>query len=305
MQRRLRPMVPSPCNTPMPDKYRSEDYRGRLYSVYLRPWTLHKPWASRHVPHICDLNWVPRRIPIEQVRRRLRGKNAAPTDVPTRSYAAAWRQYIEGGVVSRHAQRLIVQFMSANCGKSRRQDIAEEETARKEKDCPPNEVALTRLHQILDELGQGNAAPKSKRKSAQQAREADSDEEDDKAQHSEQMHNALSTTAQLWKRNPSPWDVTRENMKSMQFDISKRQTSKSKRSRGRNAHEPETAQPAAYMNFSRSSVTQWWKKARSSKKPPTPEQEAFLDYVVQRCVQEDQEFNKWKAPAKEGKAKGG
>ena len=91
----------------MPDRERSADRRARLYLLYLRPWTLVPAWADKkYVPYICDLNLIPGK------RIAIRGKQPPP--VPgTYSYDKAWRQYISEGVVSRHAHRLIVQFMVA------------------------------------------------------------------------------------------------------------------------------------------------------------------------------------------------
>ena len=100
-------MVPAPTNSPMPESRRSDEYRGRVFSVYLRPWTLNAAWSTDRVPHLQELNVVP---------------GSAQDGTPQYSYAAAWSNYIQNGVVSRHAQRIIVQFMLANCGRSGRQE---------------------------------------------------------------------------------------------------------------------------------------------------------------------------------------
>ena len=121
MRRRRRQMVPAPMNTPMPDKYLSAEKRGRLYSVYLRPWVLDARWATPGVvPYITDLNVVPTTAvgaPAVK-RRRLRGKRPPAAAVQaTRSFELAWRWYIDGHIVSRHAVRLIVQFMAVIVGR--------------------------------------------------------------------------------------------------------------------------------------------------------------------------------------------
>ena len=41
LRRRRRPMVPRPTNTRMPDQEKDAERRSKLYSLYLRPWTLH------------------------------------------------------------------------------------------------------------------------------------------------------------------------------------------------------------------------------------------------------------------------
>ena len=58
MKQRRRPMVPSPSNTPMPEKATGEK-KAMLYSLYMRPWVLDAAIATQHVPFILDLDVVP------------------------------------------------------------------------------------------------------------------------------------------------------------------------------------------------------------------------------------------------------
>ena len=84
----------------MPDKQRSAEKRDRLFLLYLQPWVLEKAWAVPHVvPHLSDLNEVREETDID--------------DIPDRSYSEAWKKYISQNIVSRHAHRIIVQFMAA------------------------------------------------------------------------------------------------------------------------------------------------------------------------------------------------
>ena len=110
-------MVPAPVCTSMPDGYTGSEKRAKLFSVYLRPWVLDARWATQgRVPHITDLNLVhaePEAEPGEAVRRRLRGKQESHDATALRSFDQAWRAYIRGQVVSKHAKQLIVQFMAA------------------------------------------------------------------------------------------------------------------------------------------------------------------------------------------------
>ena len=104
MQRRRRPMVPAPTSCPMPDKQRSGERRDRLYLLYLQPWVLESSWALPGiVPHICWLNEVK--------------DQTCEESICLYSYSEAWKKYISQNIVSRHAHRIIVQFMAANCGK--------------------------------------------------------------------------------------------------------------------------------------------------------------------------------------------
>ena len=146
----------------MPDKYLSAEKRGRLYSVYLRPWVLDARWATPGVvPYITDLNVVPTTAvgaPAVK-RRRLRGKRPPAAAVQaTRSFELAWRWYIDGHIVSRHAVRLIVQFMAANCGKSRNRDTQDEDVHQSKQQCPASTMALQRIHAIIDELGNASTS---------------------------------------------------------------------------------------------------------------------------------------------------
>ena len=186
--------------------------------------------------------------------------------------------------------------MNANCGRSKRQDDAAEDSTARNRECPPNELALARLHQILDDLGTGTANVKCKRQSAQQNKEEDSSDEGDKPRHSEQMHNALCTTTQLWKRNPAPWDVDASSRAHSQIDMAKHKPSKHGPRHGRKKEEPETAQSTAYVHLTKVREAAWWKKLQSSDKPPTAEQRAFLKCVAQRCSTEQQELHQWNAP---------
>merc|ERR1712159_734282 len=84
----------------------------------MRPWVLDRRFANEEVPFIADLDVVPVAQP-KPISRRLRCKQPR-RGIPVRNYAASWSWYVRGNVVTRHAKRLIVQFMAANCGKTKR-----------------------------------------------------------------------------------------------------------------------------------------------------------------------------------------
>ena len=86
-------------------------------------------------------------------RLRLRSKTADETQ-PQRSYAMAWRTYIRGHVVTRHAARLITQFMAACCGTTKSHDNEEEpnEGPGIQDNIPNNILPLERVHNILDRM---------------------------------------------------------------------------------------------------------------------------------------------------------
>lgn len=209
MQRRKRPIVPAPVITPLPVGHRDPEKAAKLFSVYLRPWVLDTRWAVPvRVPHLADLNLV-RADPAAGAPAGAENENDLHEYL--RNFEAAWRAYVRGHVVSRHAKEIIVQFMAACCGKSTRADDDAEDIARQTRTCPPNEVQLARLHTIMDELGekanteqqkpQGRAKAKAKA-SAGDVAVGDS-VDDPAAVRSEQMQNALYATAKLWRPESS------------------------------------------------------------------------------------------------------
>jgi hypothetical protein len=52
--RRSRPVVPCPENTPLPRRYDTKEKKATLLSVYLRPWTLIKKFATQEVLYLRD-----------------------------------------------------------------------------------------------------------------------------------------------------------------------------------------------------------------------------------------------------------
>ena len=93
--------------------------------------------------------------------------------------------------------------MMANCGKSKTKDNVEAEAARSMRECPANDLALAGVHAIIDQVGEGTTA-------GEQNARGDDDNDDEPGggqRHSKQMQEALQTTAALWKRDQTPWDV--------------------------------------------------------------------------------------------------
>ena len=56
--RRCYPVVPCAENTPLPNRKQSKQQRAKLFSVYLRPWTLIAAEATDITPYIADLDKV-------------------------------------------------------------------------------------------------------------------------------------------------------------------------------------------------------------------------------------------------------
>ena len=55
LRRRLKPVVPCPENTPMPNSKMKSEERSKILSLYLRAWTLVEKDATVEVPFIEDL----------------------------------------------------------------------------------------------------------------------------------------------------------------------------------------------------------------------------------------------------------
>ena len=55
LKRRLKPFVPCPENTPLPNSKMESEQRSKIFSLYLRAWTLVEEESSVEVPFIKDL----------------------------------------------------------------------------------------------------------------------------------------------------------------------------------------------------------------------------------------------------------
>ena len=90
MTRSKTPLIPAPSSTPLPDPSQSPEERARLYSIYLRPWTIYRRFASRSVPLLTDLDIVCHgTVPtsVTRITRRFCTKTPDPNYWPARSVA--------------------------------------------------------------------------------------------------------------------------------------------------------------------------------------------------------------------------
>ena len=149
-----RPMVPSMDGVKMPDREKTREERCRLFSLYMRPWVLDATHESIYVPHLRNLGFIPCAQPDSVKRRRLTQKQTGPLS-GRRRYEAAWRWYLRGHIVSRHAQRLITQFLAASCGKSKTRDVVEECEAKIVSDggrVASPDLSLERVHNVISQI---------------------------------------------------------------------------------------------------------------------------------------------------------
>ena len=121
-----------------------------------------------------------------------------------RSYSVAWSWYVRGHVVSFNAERLIVQFLAASCGKSKADKAGQSDPEGERapvRELPGNDLALERVHDILDEMSRAKVCAAKAAKSAE-----DEDPEDEAAaetkavQQSHQVADSMQITASLWAR---------------------------------------------------------------------------------------------------------
>ena len=195
---------------------------------------------------------------------------------------------------------MIVQFMAACCGKSKRTDDDAEDVARQTRICPPNEVQLERLHRIMDEIGEKatgqQALPKRRAKAGAKAAAGEDSDDEAIAKRSEQMQNALHTTDKLWRRDKSTWqidDLAIHNRGNTRLSSHQGKETKSKKAKRKKQEDPNVTQARAYVNLQQTNIDAWWQKQESSAKPPTSEQRKFIQSVIQRCLVEQKELHSW------------
>ena len=101
--KRETPVVPCPTNTVMPRRNMSKEQRAKLFSVYLRPWTLSEKRGSSDVPFAGDLG--------------------LPTCDSAGTVRTLWKEYLQK--VWPHAVRTVSNFMSNSMAGSQR-DLEDE-----------------------------------------------------------------------------------------------------------------------------------------------------------------------------------
>ena len=189
----------------MPDQQNSPEAAKRLLNLYMRPWVLVHENATDAVPHICNLDVVPAVKSSSTARRvRLRSKQRDPA-LQQRSHAVAWSWYVRGHIVSRHAQRLIVQFMAACCKKSQKNEdlLGDMDKEEKVSELPPgSKLPLIRLHAILDRMSEEK--PKNKKLDTKDCN-AEEEALPTEPQQGSFIQTALKLTAQLWNRSAHEW----------------------------------------------------------------------------------------------------
>ena len=255
LRRAYRPYVPHPESTPMPDHAASMEDKAKLYSVYLRPWVLDKDIATAAVPHITDLNRYDEASSFVRTdggqttnvitRRRVTGKTSV------RSFARAWQHYIRHSIVSKHAKRIISQFMAACCGKSTTEDAVEDKEGVAPTDMEKNEacnVSLQYVHNIIRDTSSQNPTRTS-------------DETEDLATESrklgDQMKCSLRLGSALWSLDNVAWDA---EVVSTHGNMVPQPKEKTKATKQKASKDDVKFREKVYVKISQKAVDGWFKK---------------------------------------------
>ena len=124
-----KPMVPCAENTPLPNRKQSKQQRAKLFSVYLRPWTLIATEATDAKPYIADLDEV------------------KTTTESHRDMREAWKHYYTTGVAKPWAEQIMnfVRVTSAEGQASFLDDEEEKNSKMNAVTCPLSTTDITSL----------------------------------------------------------------------------------------------------------------------------------------------------------------
>ena len=290
MMRAHTPYVPAPASCPMPDRAGSEEEKSRLFSLYLRPWVLDHHAASRHVPHLARLCYIPA-ASIGGAKRRRCSTKMAERVAPPDAFTHAWRWYLRGHVVSHHAKRIITQFLAASCGKSTTREDEREDAAAvpsREEASIANDLSLARVHGVLQQMvvaGRGTV-------------NEDGEKTEECLRRSKQIDAAVRVGEELWGLETMDWGAGHVDYSGALARAAEAAPSGPAAKSGKpsspcaqRGKQLET-QANAYVNLKSANVKAWFKKVLAEEKKPNPEQLAFLKDVADRCEREAQELKK-------------
>ena len=227
--------------------------------------------------------------PFQRQRNREKKSLEAWASTQKRSYAAAWSWYVRGNIVSRHALRIIVQFMAACCGKSKTGDKQDEVEAMEEHmqtPLEPNTVPLARVHAILDHMSSQEVPRMAADK------ECDESETAKLLKQSSQIKSAVQVTASLWNRSLTHWPDTPIDRKGDRGTEQSggAQPAAKQSSRHQDVSKKDVSQKSAYLNLNGVNAKTWLQDVYRRPKPPNREQKKLLEMVVDRCLQEAEEL---------------
>ena len=209
--------------------------------------------------------------------------------------------------MSKHAARIIVQFMAACCGKSARHDEISEEQVSGLKDLPDNAVSLARIHRLLDDLSQKETPEGGIGKKTTVASDdnpADGDEEDVYGGGPEDgIASFLTNTNCAEGDGRASGTAIHSRGRRLAFKHkharlgSPAQASESAEAERRKYDKERSQERAAiahqsraYINLRKANANVWMAALLASDERPTEEQRRFLDRVIARCSEEHAEL---------------
>ena len=302
MVRWNRPHVPQPDGTPLPTSHLSEEERGRIFSVYLRPWVLSSDYASAHVPLLADIDILvsdvlatlqfQQDVQSKGIRtKRLLSKQHHSAYVPRNSfaryphvdskgepfqrcYAKAWTDYRCGHVVSKYAALIIQQFSASHLADSL--EAAENdhtETSKRERTpLDTSWMSLTAVHDILQRTA---SVERSKLGSEDQGKAS---------KFAHQVEAAESISEKLWSV-PTEHEAPQCGLDKQGSISCQDADTSTKKENGNAPEDPCSATKNAslyYKAFKPKSADEWLRKmqAASNKKKPSAEQLHCIQTVV-------------------------
>ena len=244
------------------------------------------------MPHLRDLGRLPHDSTSMPKRRRLTQKREDPGAGP-RSYEAAWSWYVRGNIVSRHAQRIITQFLAASCSKSTSEDPRQQEEAQvlaENLHVMNSDVSLTRVHNVLSQIvARAHASEKA-------AADGEANADERLLKFSAQIQTAVRVGSELWGMEKMQWPETALDCRGSMLLRTESATLK------RRVSAPMVSARKvkhAYINLRTADVEGWFMRLQTERcceiddcvcevkrKPPNADQLHFLRSVAKRCEEE-------------------
>jgi len=241
-----------------------KEEKARLWSVYFRPWTLFKDFASPTVPYLASMDIC------TGARKRMRGKTATEPvhdAEEVRDWRVSWRTYLAGNIVSDHAARIIKNVLLGTLAEGRRDDDSDGEEVDKNNDVSIGHSTSTeRIHELI--------------------KSSATDVENDVSGkvYSDKMQGAMKSVIRMLAHMQQPLHESR--LKASRYIVTL------------NRKQPSAASKRAPTNHSQDGVCTFYDidfaaksdafhaSLQSSAEPPTGEQMGLLARVHARCVEE-------------------
>ncbi len=186
--------------------------------------------------------------------------------------------------------------MAACCGKSKKDDDAEEKAERSQLQIPANDLKLARVHALLDGVAEVQGQHLLPARQRGQKRKGDPNECDKEESVSAEVLAGMHSVDKLWQRNRASWpleEIPIQNRSNSRLKDTVPTAAADKRSKKRDRFGHSRLQSGAYVSLTQQKVDEWWKKVQESDKPPSQEQTVFLTSIIQRCRVEQRELSRW------------